>query len=321
MSMRAASASSPVSVPVLDASIPSPFSVCSWNACSLLARAPSVQLFLLQHRPSILIIIEPMITDASRIPSFPYYSAVHIPHPSHHTHGGLVLYMHSSITYQQHTTAPPSFTHHTASTTAIFHISSPILPRPFILVPLYASCHTSAEDWHDMMRFFSAAPSSFTPHHDKPTLIIGDMNARHPTWDNTHDASHINSSGTRLHAFLSQDTDWHLLNIMQPHIQHTHFPRTPHAKPSVIDLALSNDYNLVSSFDVHTDGELLSDHAPIITTLHSHAHSSTSTSCRCIWNTSKQDIAWDVFQSMLIVPLSGWRNKWSLNRQWPFLYV
>ena len=169
------------SVPPLSSSIPSPFTVCSWNACSLLARAPSVQLFLLQHRPSVLIIIEPMVTDITRIPSFPYYSSVYIPHHNNHTHGGLVLYFHSSVTYQQHTASPPVFTHVTASTTAIFHICSPILPRPFILVPLYISCHATSNDWHDMMRFFSSAPSSFTPHQDKPTLIMGDMNARHPT--------------------------------------------------------------------------------------------------------------------------------------------
>ena len=41
---------------------------------------------------------------------------------------------------------------------------------------------------------------------------------------------------------------------------------------------------------------------------------------RYIWNTSKQDIAWDIFQATLVLPLTGWRNKWtpSLTHTIPF---
>ena len=67
-------------------------------------------------------------------------------------------------------------------------------------------------------------------------------------------------------------------------------------------------------------GDLLSDHAPIITTLHSHTHIDTSQPSRYVWNTSKQDIAWDIFQATLVLPLTGWRNKWtpSLSHTIPF---
>src|SRR5690349_8236694 len=107
---------------------PYPFTICSWNACSLLARAPSTQLFLHEQRPSILIIIEPMISSPDQIPSFPHYTKVYIPHLRKHTHGGLVIYFHSSITYQQNKRAVPHIAPDTATTTAIFHISSYILP-------------------------------------------------------------------------------------------------------------------------------------------------------------------------------------------------
>ena len=190
--------------PSAPGSLPYPFTIYSWNAFSLLARAPSIQLFLTQHQPSILIIIEPMIHDATHIPTVPYYQPVHVPHPTKHSHGGLVIYFHASITYQQqHIMGAEQFTHNTATSTSVFHVTSPVLPRPFLLVPLYISCQATSNDWHDMLHFFSTLPSLFSPGHDMPTLIIGDMNARDPMWDNNFTPHHSNSSGTRLNSFLS----------------------------------------------------------------------------------------------------------------------
>ena len=118
------------------AAIPSPFTVYSWNACSLLARAPSIQLFLTQQRPSILIIIEPRIPDNTNIPTVPFYQPVYIPHANQHSHGGLVIYFHTSIIYQQyiHTTPLPSCTHDTATTTCVLTAGN-----PFLLVKLARS--------------------------------------------------------------------------------------------------------------------------------------------------------------------------------------
>ena len=110
---------------------PYPFTICSWNACSLLARAPSIQLFLHQHHPSIFIIIEPMINSPDQIPSFPYYSKVYIPHPNGHKHGGLVIYFHSSITYHQNKRSISHIATNTATSIAIFHISSSLSPYTY----------------------------------------------------------------------------------------------------------------------------------------------------------------------------------------------
>ena len=195
MSMPSVHVRHPVS---LSHSIPHPFTVYSWNACSLLARAPSVQLFLLHQHPSILIIIEPMITSQDQIPKVPNYQAVHIPHHSQHSHGGLVIYFHTSITHQLHTAPTPTFTHYTATSTCIFHVASPILPRPFLLVPIYISCHATASDWNDIVDFFSTVPSIFTPGRDMPTLIIGDMNARDPMWDSNYTTQQLFWYSTQL---------------------------------------------------------------------------------------------------------------------------
>ena len=278
-------------------------------------RGPSVQLFLTQQRPSILVIIEPMIHDISQIPTVPYYHPVYVPHPNQHSHGGLVIYFHTSITYQQHTSVALRFALHTSTTAAVFHIASPALPRPFLLVPLYVSCHATSSDWQDILHFFVTIPSLFSPHRDMPTLIIGDLNARDPMWDNYYAPHHSNSIGTRLNSFLSHDNDWHLLNLMMNNIKPTFFPRDPNHEPSVIDLGISNDFNLVQAFDVMDHGGLVSDHAPIMATLHSKSVSSiTQPPQRYIWNTTRTDIPWDIFHAYLKPLLQSWRDKWT-----PFL--
>ena len=92
-------------------------------------------------------------------------------------------------------------------------------------------------------------------------------------WDDNYTPRHYNTSGSCLNRFLSQlHGDWHLLNFMAPSLQPTYFPRDPTHQPSVIDLALCNDFNLVSMFHVEDRGILLSDHAPICATLHQHSH-------------------------------------------------
>ena len=293
---------------------PYPFTICSWNACSLLARAPSIQLFLHEHHPSILIIIEPMINSPDQIPSFPYYSKVYIPHLNRHKNGGLVIYFHISITYHQNKRSVPRIASNTATSIAIFHISSSNLPRPFILVPIYISSHTTSHDWHDIIQFFNTVPTTFSPGKELPTLIIGDMNARDPMWDNQYTPSHRNTPGQQLAHFLSQDNDWHLLNLMMPTLTPTHYPRIPGHEPSVIDLALANDFNLIESFSVLQHNILLSDHAPIMSTLICHNTSrNIPPPTQYIWNVSRRDIPWDIFHLSLEPALQTWRNKWELS--------
>ena len=110
--------------------MPTSFTVTCWNARGLLACTSDITLYLYQHRPAILIIVEPLVLQRSHadIPSFNNYSIVSVKHPFKHPHGGLVLFIHRCITYQQYAISIPSFDHITASTTALFHISSHMLP-------------------------------------------------------------------------------------------------------------------------------------------------------------------------------------------------
>ena len=299
--------------------MPSSFTVTCWNARGLLACRSNIVLYLYQHRPSILIILEPLVHLRSHpdFPSFTNYNVVIVKHPFQHQHGGFVLYIHNSITYQQHTMSIPTLHHTTSSTTALFHISSPMLPRPFILIPVYMSCHASINDWKLFTRFLSQSPRTYATPHDMPVLMMGDMNVHDPLWDPSYPPSYSEPTGKHLGDFLSQDDDWHLLNLMMPSLVPTRISSHANVRDTVIDLGISNDYNLVQMFDVNDHDMLYSDHIPIHAHLHTtpHVQSSSATSTvspqRWIWRTSNPDIPWTTFQSILSDLLTPWRVKWT----------
>ena len=298
-----------------DASPPSSFIITSWNASSLLSRGPAVQLYLHHYRPSILIIIEPRIQQTHDIQQHASYTSVHVQHT--HAHGGFVVYIHRSIVYQQRHITTCTFDPTTASTIALFHISSPQLAHPFLLIPVYMSCSASTTDWNTFTRFIQHAPTLINPHHSMSTIIVGDLNAKDPSWDLQHDEQHNNSGGRSLSNFLALDTsdDWHLLNIThQPGgPKPTHFSSIPGTEPSVIDLALCNDLNLITTFETRTAHDMLrSDHAPISITLDiKQSYQQQQQHNRQIWNTSRENIPWDVFQSQLDTALQSWTLKWT----------
>ena len=297
------------------ASYPLPwFSVVCWNSCGLLTRSADIILYLHQQQPSIFIIIEPLVTHISQqgFPKHHSYNTVSIKHPHDHRNGGFIIYMHKSITYNQHNAQVPHFTSTTATTTALFHIASPSLPRPFILIPVYMSCNASQRDWDSFTSFLRLAPTTFT--HELPVLVMGDMNAHDSLWDLSIRVSDSDIGGRHLSSFLSHPDDWHLLNsnIQSSVSIPTHYPNRPGARPSVLDLAICNDYNLVESFQVLQQDMLSSDHQPIMCTLHSSGlNASSDTYQRYIWRTSRDDIPWDIFRSMLSLLLTSWHNTWS----------
>ena len=153
--------------------------------------------------------------------------------------------------------------------------------------------------------------------------MMGDMNAHDSLWDLSVRVSDSDIGGRHLSSFLSQPDDWHLLNnnIQSSVSIPTHYPNRPGARPSVLDLAISNDYNLVQSFQVLHEDMLSSDHQPIMCTLHSNGQNQSSNSYqRYIWRISRDDIPWDIFRSMLSLLLTSWHNKWSpyLSHERPF---
>ncbi len=121
--------------------------VVCWNACSLQTHAPAVQLYLQQHQPSILIILESHVHDTNRVPFFPHYNVTHQPHPRGHVTGGIVMYTHVSITASLYSVIPHAFTRDTSSFILAYQIASPMLNRPFLLMPVYMSNSATAAGW------------------------------------------------------------------------------------------------------------------------------------------------------------------------------
>ena len=230
-----------------------------------------------------------------------------VKHPFEQHHGGFVVYLHNSITYSQH--IAPHFTSSTSSTAAMFHISSPILPKPFILVSLYMSGKAPIHDWDKLIHFFTCAPFTYTDD-GMPVLVMGDMNAHDPMWDDSYPPSYSEPGGSKLAAFLSQDNDWHLLNFRMSQLVPTRISSAPNQRNTVIDLAMCNQFNFVQQFDVNDYDTLVSDHKPIHVSLYTKPSSCLSLPQRRVWRTSNPNIPWDVFQTMLADLLAPWRTKW-----------
>jgi hypothetical protein len=170
------------------------------------------------------------------------------------------------------------------------------------------SCDATQHDWDILTSYIQRAPRTFT--HDLPVLVMGDMNAHDSLWDLSLRESDSDIGGRHLSSFLSEPDDWHLLNTLAPESTPTHYPNRPGARPSVLDLAISNDFNLIESFHVLHEDMLASDHQPIMCTIHTNGQD-PNTPQRYIWRTSRDDIPWDIFRSMLSLLLASWQNKWA----------
>ena len=247
---------------------------------------------------------------------------MHIQHTHQHTHGGLVLYIHRSITCQQQHNISCTFDPTTSSTIALLHVSSPQLKQPFLFIPSYMACTATVADWHTYTQFLRRAPYHITPRRAMPTIVIGDLNAKDPSWDIHHQQQQPNTGGRSLSSFLTSRAgdDWHLLNITHqaggPVPTRTSI--VPNVQPSVIDLALCNDPNTVTSLDTLTAHDMLrSDHTPIHITLDiiqlqpQQQQQQQSLPTRQVWNTSRDNIPWDVFQTQLATTLQPWRDTWT----------
>ena len=280
------------------------------NACSLLAHAPAIELYLHQHRPSIFIILEPLVTHADAIPRSPSYTPMYIPHPHGHTHGGIVMYVHDSIVCAplDMQPPPPSFAPDSASNTMPLVISSPMLNRPFLLFPTYMSCHARVSDWMVLESVVESARTMLDATHDVPFLLIGDMNARHPLWDPSCQ-HHPNTSGTQLYNIVTTQPDWLLLNNQLPAAVPTHYANAPTFTKSVIDLAVTNNLHLFHHFAVDDASTLLSDHRAVCVSLKSRSRP-LALPVRHVWRTHNKDVPWSIFQTELSSLLDPWREKW-----------
>lgn len=90
----------------------------------------------------------------------------------------------------------------------------------------------------------------------QPTIIAGDLNAKHPDWNCTT----TNVTGRKLRAQGMRE-DFTIAGPTEP----TRVPTHANHRPSVIDITLSK--NLTQSLDMETIPALSSDHCPVLITI------------------------------------------------------
>ncbi len=126
------------------------FTIVSYNICGLSnpLRIAELRMFLANHKPSVLIILEPKIDHREHItrrgrairqtpkkpPTLPGYAHHHAKHPTRNS--AIIIYIHTSCTYMvRHEIEPCTpYMHDTSGTTASFvWVSSPLLPHPVVI--------------------------------------------------------------------------------------------------------------------------------------------------------------------------------------------
>lgn len=88
---------------------------------------------------------------------------------------------------------------------------------------------------------------------DQPTIIAGDLNAKHPDWNSPT----ANPAGRKLRAHSMRE-GFRISGPTEP----TRIPTHPRHKPSVLDITISK--NLTQSLDMETITALSSDHSPVL---------------------------------------------------------
>lgn len=301
----------------------------SYNVCGVnnTTRHTELRMFLSRMSPSVLILQEPKVNHFAgrNPPSFPHYHMLHFTHPSRNT--GIVMYIHDTCTFKPLYHVPhctPYRPDDSTTTVGWVWVSSSSLPRPIVIGGAYLS-HSSTED--DIIQLSRCArdaslPVSCSPSDSSnintplPVFLLGDFNARHPSWSEA-DATAHNGRGNWVNT--------HLLT-QHPHDTHTpltllnmHFPNTrrvathistsiTHVRggDSVLDLAMTSSPDMVSRMDVLTDEFIRSDHMPIMLTFHApihQAHAQPPMGHRR-WRT--RDVCWSLYAEHLKQSLPAW---------------
>ena len=291
---------------------PSPFCVVAWNARHVKGKLGEVEQFLDNYKPSILIISEAHLLPDFQLPDFyPYIHEYKSYEMANDKHDGLLIYIHPSISYKfidiPYRAPSPSKT-----ILSWIRCSSPVLPQPMLVGAAYMDPYSDRFGDHDKQFILGSINAAST--YDIPILILGDLNARHPSWSpaqNVHGTpTRANTQGSFLKTLLDDqcdmlDTSLTLINTHFSPSGNLAIPTHP-IYDSVIDLALTSDVNIVAGFDVlQFNTWLTSDHHPISVTLESLISAPpVSDNRHRTWSLKHAD--WDMFQLLLNSQLPAW---------------
>jgi endonuclease/exonuclease/phosphatase family metal-dependent hydrolase len=269
---------------------PSRFTIVSYNICGVnnAIRRSELQQYASTSCPSVIVLQEPKLSrppagsagrsrssDPPRLTNYIVCSFNHATEPT-----GVLFYIHKSCTFRPYDHIPhcTPYRSHVAGTRTVagfVWVSSPLLSCPIVVGGVYIHNTCIKSDFQALARSvelasqpLSSSPPSSPP---LPVFLVGDFNARHPSWDGQYrDATYTSQQGKWLHETL-----------IAPHAQprltllNTHFPsscmiptHTDRRTDSVIDLALSAHAHMLSGMDVLTGAVIGSDHFPLLLSFH-----------------------------------------------------
>lgn len=272
------------------------FTVMSYNVCGVnnATRRAELSLYLSSHQPSVIVLQEPKVNHLLQVkrkgkvyphtpvpvPKFTNYIPCHFTHPSQPT--GILFYIHTSCTFMPFTHIPHCTPYRPDETTTVvgfIWVSSPLLPQPVVIAGTYLDGKMMEVDVAAFAKHAAIAcrplPSSPVSSPPLPLFIVGDLNARHMSWDPLclHGVS-TPTNGNWVHKHLIAPTA-QTLHPLLPRltVANTHFTNTRNVAThtsydgdSVIDLALTSHPQMLSRMDVLTQQVIGSDHLPILIT-------------------------------------------------------
>lgn len=205
--------------------------ICSWNAETITGKKDELEDFMTKHDIDIMCLNETKLKPGDKLTLRNHRTHRQDRQGGIHAAGGVAIIIKSSI---QHARLP------SLTNTNIEHV----------IIRLHDQTHIIAA--------YNRPQQNITTTDIEPlfnfnkVLVIGDLNAKHPTWEKTKG----NASGTTLYNYTINNN----AIIIHPN-RPTHFPRNG-TSPTCIDLAVFKNIKDVSKPEAVS--ELSSDHDPII---------------------------------------------------------
>ena len=227
-------------LPTKQISDDSTFNVLQLNANGIGNKLTELEVVRERNKVKVAVIQESKLSPKSKNPCIQNYTTVRKDR-SHGQGGGLLIFIRKSITFSKQPSSPESLSDpHLEELSIKAELGNTKLIISNVYIPPASAC---SNGHHSSIEHLLTTPD---------TLILGDLNAHHPSW-------YFRSTDTRGRKMADSinGSDYGILNWYSP----TRVP--PNAEPSSSDVSLASA-SLITSCSWQTLSTLSSDHLPIL---------------------------------------------------------